>query len=379
MKKKMLTVSLMLMLSVALASCDFLSSLKAVTGFYKEYQEYSAIYEEATQYTVLTETDLTISDTNIDDIDETHARVYVMFDQNSDFLYVEQTLGDVSQKALYEDAENLYVEYLIEGDVVTPSLPAAEDRYDGSTTANILNENFSYEDVSGENSPETHVYEFDIYLNQAINLDALTGFVDQLAIFGGDLTSFDNAVAHVTVSFVSEESQIDVSVQLTDYTITFEDSSYVTLSLTNHTLLMIPTDFAFPDVFHAPYQMVAVDNIQLARRIYDADETIDYPATASQAGWVQVYLEPGIYQVDSEHLSDLTFELKDPAMDPFNLDSSMQFRVVEAGSYYMSITPAVDMQMDVVVVTIEDHSTTGGTSTDTTESPNTDTTSTPTN
>jgi len=295
MKKKIMTVAMFLGFLFVLASCDFLSSILAYKGFYTEYQDYSAVYSEAEQYTVLTETNLTISNTDVEGIEDIASRVYVMYDKNSTFLYVEQMINEESKNSLYENAGDLYIEYLIDGDIVTPTLPAAEDRYDNSINSNILNDNFNYQDVSGENKTDTHTYEMDVYLNQAINLDVLSDFVNQLTIFGGDMADFDNAVAHVIITFTAEESVIDVQVTLTDYTITFDDLTYVTLSLVNHTVLMIPDDFAFPDVFNAPYQMVAVDNKDLARRIYESEDTVLYPTLSGENGWVQLSLSEGIY------------------------------------------------------------------------------------
>jgi len=357
MKKKILTVAMFMGMLFVLASCDFLSSLIAAKGFYEEYQDYSAVYTEATQYTVLTETNLTISDTDVVGLTDIASSVYVMYDKNSTFLYVEQTIGEESKNSLYENDGELYIEYLIEGDVVTPTLPAAEDRYDTSISGNMFNSNFNYQDVSGELKIDTHAYQFDVFLNQAVNLDVLSDFVNQLAVFGGDLSSFDDALAHVVIEFTSEESIIDVNVSVTDYTITFEDQTHVTLTLTNHTVLMIPDDFAFPDVFNDPYQMVAVDNIDLARRVYEVNDSILYPTLSGSNGWVQLSLTEGIYALAATNPQFIVevYDADGNIVETFSNEEYIKVFMVteETGSYYLYIYALADTLVDINILELD--------------------------
>jgi len=361
MKKKLMQLTLLLLMLFVLASCDLLSTINAVKGFYTEYQDYSQIYNDASQYTILTETDLTISDdTTAEGLDPMSARVYVMLDVNSPYLYVEQTLNDDSKTSVYEDAQDLYVEYLIDGDVVTPTIPAAEDRYDGDTSANIFNTNFNYDDVDNENKIGDSTYELDVYLNQAINLDQLSGFIDQLSLFGGDVSSFDNAIAHVVVTFTDLDSEIDLQITLDDYQITFEDETSVTLSLSNHTVIKVPEDFQMPDIFSAPYQMVAVDDKELARRVYNADEAIEYPAVNGENGWIQVSLVEGTYELTSPVSDHFLMTVYDPEDNVLTVDASNQFMATEDGNYYIYVEPNQDFSMQLMVTTI---STDSGTTT----------------
>lgn len=356
MKKKIITLTTFIALFFVLASCDILSTILAAKGLYEEYQKYPDIYNAATQYTILTEADLTITDTDIEGLEEIHTRVYVMLDKESPFLYVEQTLGDVSKTSIYEDGDDLYVEYLINDMVVTPTIPSEEDRFNKNTSSNVFNNDFNMQtDVDNENKTGTHTYEFDVYLNRAFNLEELSDFVSQLEIFGGDLSAFDNAVAHVVMSFTDEDSVIDIQVTLTDYTITFADETFVTLSLTSHVVTSVPDDFAMPNIFAAPYQMVAVDDITLARRAYVPNEEIVYPALTAESGWVQLALHPGIFELQSDHFSDLMIELKDEAGNNVAHDENWRFTVTEDVTYYLYVTPGSNLLMDLTVVTIEDH------------------------
>ncbi len=357
MKKKLMTIMMLLVLVFTLASCDFLSTIEAYKGFYTDYQDYSARYDEATNYTVLTETEFTISDATAEGLNDISSRVYVMLDETSPFLYVEQTLDGISETSLYEDGEDLYVEYIIDGNVATPTIPADGERYDGSNSANIFNENFNYEDVQNEKKTVDHTYEMDVYLNQVINLDELTDFISQVEVFGGSLSSFDNALAHVVVTFTDQDSVIDLSIAVTDYTITFEDQTYVTLSLTNHTVLSIPEDFEMPNVLADPYQLVAVDDIRLARRVYTPGEVITYPALSGQPGWVQVSLQAGIslFTIETDGTIPYTYTLYDSEQNPVDLtptmyDNTKSIELTEAGTYYLYISPLADVQIDIAVL-----------------------------
>ena len=96
------------MIFFAFVSCDLLSTINAVKGFYTEYTEFSEIYNDATQYSVLTETQLTISDTNIEEMLPLNSRVYFMMDTESEFLYVEQNLqGENRNRTIIESAFNV--------------------------------------------------------------------------------------------------------------------------------------------------------------------------------------------------------------------------------------------------------------------------------
>ena len=286
-----------------------------------------------------------------------------MFDQDSDFLYVEQNLKGLNRVSLYEDAEDLYVEYLIVDDVVTPTIPAEEDRYDGNTDANFLNDNFSYEDIQNENKTGDRTYEFDVVLTQAVNLEAIGDFIDELKVFDDSLESLNDVVAHLIITFDSVDSTIDVNAVVDNYQIVFDDESTVTFSLTNHTVVKIPVDFAFPDIFSAEYQMVAVDNIALARRAYMHDEVVNYPAVSGENGWVKLDLVPGIYGFESAMASKFTALLYDGYDESKTMIEMTivdlyigQFTIVEGGTYYLYINPIADFQSDITMVLIEDHS-----------------------
>ncbi|MBU0997252.1 MAG: hypothetical protein KKE16_04320 [Firmicutes bacterium] len=347
--KKLLTISLVAALMFVLAGCDLLSTIQAIKGFAQDYPVYSQRYTDATQFTVSAVTDLTVTDTNIPEMTSVHSEVYYMIDKNSPFLYAEETLDDVSSTSVYESAGSLYIQYVIEDQIVTPTIPISE-----STTqsdSNIFNmDDFSVTDVQNENLIGDHSYQFDIYLSQVIDLEKLSGFADKLKLFDEDLSSFDNALANVILTFTDYESVMDIQVSLTDYTITFEDDSYLTVSLTNHTIMTIPTEFVMPDVFGSDYQMVAVDNIELARKVYHANEVIVYPVTAEQNGWIQLYLEAGTYDLMSNQwglFSSSSVYDSTQTLIPYNSVGMIQFTAPTEGTYYFYLVPTTDCTLDL--------------------------------
>ncbi len=373
MKKKILTLSMMFAMFFVLASCDILSTIMAAKGLYDEMQVYQPVYEEATQYTIMTETTITISDTNIEGAEDMDTRVYIMLDKESPFLYVEQRLDGVEKTSIYEDAEDIYVEYLIEDMVVTPTIPEGEQHFEGNTNSNIFNSNFDFQnDVQNENKTGAHSYEFDVYLNRAVNLEALGDFVDSIALFDGDMTAFDNALANVVMNFTETDYVIDVQVTLTDYTITFDDDSYLTMSLSSHIVTSVPEDFQMPNIFAAPYQMMPVDNIQLARRPYAPDEVISFPATAGLAGYVKLMLTPGLYEVSSAHMTDFTYVLYDDAQNVIDV-SGGDFEVNEEAVFYLYLTCYGNFASDITVEMIENYAPVTTTQPVTTQTPETTT------
>lgn len=376
--KKLLVLGMFAILGISLMACDLLSTIQAVKGFYQEYNTYSEIYADPDHFTVLTETELVISDTNVEGILPVDSRLYFEVEKASNFMYVEQRYLDIDKASIYEDAEDLYVEYIIEGNVATPTIPEGEAEFD--TDVNIMNENFSYENVSNENKTGDHTYEFDVYLNQAINLDSLSDFLDQLKVFDESLAGFDNAIAHVVISFTEQDSLIEVDATVTDYRIDFADEQYIVFSLTNHTILSIPEDFVARDVFGDDYQMVAVDDIRLARKAYGADEVIAFPVTAGENGYIKLELEAGEYELVSDYLSQFSdSQLMDETQVMISVDQMNQVELT-GGTYYFYLVPTGSFTLDLVFedlnpAPVTSETTTTETTTETTTTENTNTSS----
>ncbi|MCK5732089.1 MAG: hypothetical protein KAH13_03660 [Tenericutes bacterium] len=384
MKRKFMLLTLMGMIFFAFVSCDLLSTINAVKGFYTEYTEFSEIYNTATQYSVLTETQLTITDTNIEEMLPLDSRVYFMIDTESDFLYVEQNLQGINVNSLYEEVSgDLYVEYLIyEDNVVIARIPSEEQRFDQSTDADFVNSNFSYDDVENENKTGDRTYELDVLLVQAINIEALGDFIDELKVFDESLTALNDVVAHLVINFDSVDSTIDVLATVDNYQITFDDESTVTFSLNNHTVVKNPENFEMPDVFEDPYQIIAPSDVRLARRVFEANESVEYPGLLNTGGgWVQLNLEAGDYYID-EGDSNIVLSLYDDSaqteialvLEDITAGSYLTFEVTAAGTYYLFVTHGlggipIDFEVknqagEVVVTTTEQVTTEAETTTE---------------
>lgn len=347
--KKFLTISLVAALMFVLAGCDLLSTIQAIQGFAKDYPDYSQRYTDERQFTISAETNLEVLDTNIADMTSMYSNMFYMIDKDSPFLYAEEEMDDVSSISVYESAGDLYIQYVIDELVVTPTIPVSETGQ--QSDQNIFNmDNFSISDVQNENKVGDHSYTFDIFLNQVVDLEKLSAFASKLKVFDEDLSSFDNALAHVAIQFVDAESVIDIQVTLTDYNIVFEDESYLTMTLTNHTIMTIPTEFAMPDVFTGDYQMVAVDNIDLARKVYTASQDIIFPVTAGENGWIQLNLEAGTYDLMSDNLglfsASQVFDSTQTLIE-YNPVGMIQLTVGETGTYYFYLVPTADFTLDL--------------------------------
>lgn len=346
--KKFLATILTLALFSTLLGCNLLSTIIAVKDFSVEYPAYSQIYNDTTYMTVSSDTQLTVSQTTIPGLESMTSNLYMMIDHNTPYTYLEETLNDVSTKSLLESTDSLLIEYLINGDVVTPTIPTS----DKSTSASDIftMDNLTLSDVQNEYKIAEHQYAFDIYLNQVVNLNNLAAFTDQLKLFDENLTALDNAQAHVIISFTEVESVIDIQATLTDYEIVFDDTSSVTFSLENHTILKIPTDFQMPDVFSDEYQMVAVDDIRLAKKSYVADTSIVIPVKAQENGWLKVELEAGTYDLISSNwglfsASKLYNSLQEEV--PYNAVDMIQVTIEQSGTYYFYLVPTSDLTLDL--------------------------------
>ena len=178
------------------------------------------------------------------------------------------------------------------------------------------------------------------------------------------------------MSFNSNQSEIDVQVTVDDYRIDFEAEQYVIVDLSTHSKFMIPDDFEMPNVFADPYQMIAVDDKDLARRVYNVDSEIVYPAIDGENGWVQLYLEAGDYQVDSLNFSNMILTIEDSSGNAIVPDLNWEFTVTEADNYYMYIVPGADFLMDITLIDLNPVVTTETTITTTTVTTIVDTSST---
>ncbi len=384
MKKKILLALTFVLMAFAFVGCDLLSTINAVSGFTTEYNKFNPIYQNTTYLTVQTDTNLTISNntTDLTNILPVDSKLYFMIDQTSPYVYVDETADGVRVKSVYENTGNQavpVVQFVIgDNNVVTPQVPVGEGDY--YNNQQIFNSNFNVSDVSNENKTGDRTYEFDVFLNQVVNLKALDSFVAQLT--GQALTDFQNAKAHVIVTFADAESTIDVQASVSNYTINFDDGTSITFTLTNHTVLKIPApaDFSIPDVMSSNYQMVAVDSMDLALKVYQPGETIQYPVTSGENGYVQLNLPAGTYSIESSHLADMANSMiYDSSNNQIPFDSGTTFTIANAGTYYLHVVPTASFESDIQVVAANSSTTTTTTTMTTTTASDTTTTETNTN
>lgn len=351
--KKLLLIVMFFSFGVLLMGCSLLSSIKAVKGFSEDYNIYMPIYQNASFYTVSTDTSVNVIDTNVEGLTSFSDSMNFVIDKANSLTYIEQNLNGFETASLIQKLPLLTIEYVIDGDTILPTIPTSEESVD----TNIFNSDnsFSLNDISNENVTGDHQYEFDIFLTQVVDLDKLTTLAEQFSIFEEGLSVFDNALAHVTVQFTEEESVIDIYATLTEYQITFEDGNNATISLTNHTVMTIPSDPVIFDVFSNDYTFIAVDDIRLATKVYDSDSEINLPVVEGENGWIQLYLEAGTYTIESSNFGAISSSyLVDSSMEliEYNAVNSIQITVPTSGSYYFYLVPTFTTEIDLSFVTM---------------------------
>lgn len=346
--KKFISAMLAVLLFTAMTGCDLLSTIIAVKDFSVEYTQYSTLYSNTTYFTVQTETDITVSDTNIDAMDDMSTQLAFSFDKETPFTLAYQDLNGVEKLSVYENAGDYLFEYLIDGNVVTPTLPISDDPLD--TNDLFTMDSLSMSDVQNELKLAEHSYEFDIYLSQVVNLEKLATFAEQLKVFDESLSSLDNAIAHVVITFTEVDSVIDIQATLTDYRIDFDETNYVVFSLTNHTVLEIPADFSIPDVFSNDYLMKPGSEILLARKAYLADTSYVIPLTQDEAGYSKFSLEAGTYDISFDS-SQFDFAVYDVSGNLIPLEAVDSYRIVLASAQdiYLYFDPAVSANVTVEI------------------------------
>ncbi|MGD9910458.1 MAG: hypothetical protein AB7U79_07665 [Candidatus Izemoplasmatales bacterium] len=351
--KKFILLLMFFSFGVLLTGCSLLSSIKAVKGFSEDYNIYTPIYQNATFYTVSTDTSVNVIDTNVEGLTSFSDSINFVIDKTNSLTYIEQNLDGNQTASLFQKLPLLTIEYVIDGNTILPTIPTSEE----SVNTNIFNSDnsFSLNDISNENVTGDHQYEFDIFLTQVVDLDKLTTLAEQFSIFEEGLSVFDNALAHVTVQFTEEESMIDINASLTEYQIAFDDGNYATISITNHTVMTIPSDPQIFDVFSNDYTFIAVDDIRLATKVYPSDSQIQLPVVEGENGWIQLYLEAGTYNIESSNFGVISSSyLVNGSMEliEYNAVNSIQVTIPESGNYYFYIIPSVSTEIDLSFVTM---------------------------
>lgn len=337
--KKVLSLLMIVLLALAVLGCDFLSTIYALKDFSVEYRTYNEIYSTATQSTIDATTEITVVETNIENLESAHSHVYAMFDRTNNRTFLDETRQDERTVSVFANVEGLIVEYVIEDTIVTPRIPEGS----GSTDEGIFNmdEQFSFQDLDKERKTGQHSYAFNLPLKNLVKLDKVLDMVDELKVYDPDAASLETAIAQVEISFETVESVIDIRATLTEHRLEFEDGLYAILTIVNHTIVKIPDPFEFPDVFSEEYAFVPVDDIRLATKPYLPDAEI--AVTLSETGgWIRLELTAGVYTIVSDqwgNLSEAVLQSSDSAVIPYDAVGSIQVTIALDGTYFFHMVP----------------------------------------
>ena len=349
--KKFVIIIIMSLLTFALIGCDLLSTLIALKGFSDEYRDYSARYDEATHMELSAETTLSIVETNIDGLETIESVIHVKSDFEKNLTFVDRSENNVSKVSLYENKPTYVIEYLIEGNNVTPTIAASGSENVMDDVFN-LNESFDVESVQNELKTGTHSYEFSLPLDNIVNLGALLAMADQLSNFDLSVLDLGNAIAELNVSFETINSVISIEATLTDYRIDFENEFYAIIALTNATTLSIPETFELPSIYEEPYIFNHQNDIRLATMVFTPGELIDIPLVADQNIWICLDLAAGTYQFESSQYGLISESQLVNFLElevPFDSVNAIQVTIVTPGLYYYHIIPSVSFTLDLEI------------------------------
>jgi len=181
-------------------------------------------------------------------------------------------------------------------------------------------------------------------------METIGGFADQLRLFDENLELLKTATAHLQVIFSDIDHTIDITVLLDDYRLDFSDESYAVITLSNHSILSIPATVEIPDIFGEDYVMLPVDDIRLARKIYEPGILIAVPLVAAQNGWIQLHLEAGTYQILSGNFGMFSSSYlvdSENNVIPYDPVGEIQVTVPTEGAYYYYLMPDRDFTTDI--------------------------------
>jgi hypothetical protein len=346
--KKIIVFASILLLSFAFVSCDFLSTILAAKDFSVEYTTYSEIYENAEIIVIDTDTSITIDETNVVGLVDKTASVKWVDNNVTDLAHLTQTIDSISKESIINNYEGLLIEYVITGTTVTPTIP--ENTIDAGDNVFNFDDSFSLTDIENELKTGTRSFAFDINLNQVIDLENVDVIADQLRIFDQGLEMLSNAIAHVEITFSDIDNMIDVTVALDAYRLDFSEEQYAIITILNHTVITNPATYEMPDIFGDAFVMLAVDDIRLARKVYEPGVAIVLPFIANQSGWIQIHLEAGTYQIMSAQFglfSSSFLAQVDETVIPYDSVGSIQVTITVSGFYFFKIIPTVDLTTDI--------------------------------
>lgn len=339
--KKFVLVMMLLSLTFVFAGCNFLSTVIALKGFNDEYNALRPHYEASSKMQVSAQASITVSEASFTHTGPSNFTLLLKDDASRDVTMIDFTKDSVIRKSMIHYVDDLQVEYLFQNNNVTPLL--RED----SEIAELLDAfmsgsfNFSLENMNNQRKTGDRQYELDVVIDKFVDVGIVNAIVKQFGFPSIDAAKFLNIPASVKVQFYEENYRIRFQVFLTNQRLELVDSQYAIVSIESTVTMEIPTTIEEINALEAPYVFMPVDDVRLAHKLYQPNQSISLPFTSGQNGYMKFALEAGTYQIISAQFAQIsTSMLQNQAKEWLIIDpTNRTFTIPEAGNYYFYVKP----------------------------------------
>jgi hypothetical protein len=338
MKKILLGISLVFLM-FSFASCDFLSTIQAVKGFYEEYNAIRPHYEQSTTVLIAASASVVVKEANFTSSGPTSFDLSLSSNAETNITNVEFSRNGIARKSLLMDMEGLQLEFLIEDTLVTPLMKEDSEIADLIDAFLYSEFQFSIDNINNQLKTGARSYQLDLFLDRFADEKIVNAIIKQFGFNPLKAGTFVNMPGHVKVEFLEVNHGIRLQIFINDQRLELTEDLYAIVSIEANVLIEIPQSVESIEVMVAPYIYKAMDDIRLALKLYRADMSNTLPFTASIPGYMRFELAAGTYQIQSPQLSSISQSTLQDSQGLFIQISSQnqQFTIPEAGVYYLKV------------------------------------------
>jgi len=339
--KKFVLIMMLLSLTFVLAGCNFLSTVVALKGFNDEYNALRPHYESSSKMQVSAEASITVIEASFTHTGPSDFTLSIKDDATRDVTMIDFTKDSVLRKSMILYVDDLQVEYLIQNNNITPLLRS------DSEIAELMDEfmggsfNFSLENMENQRKTGDRQYELDVKIDKFVDTGIVNAIIKQFGFPSLETSSFVNIPANVKVEFFEENYRIRFQVTMTNQRLELVDSQYAIVTIASTVVMEIPTSIEEINVFEAPYVFIPVDDVRLAHKLYQPNQSISLPFVNGQNGYMKFALEAGTYQIVSSQFAQIsTSMLRNQAGEWLTIDpSNRTFTIPSAANYFFYVKP----------------------------------------
>ena len=340
MKKILVGISLVFLM-FSFASCDFLSTIQAVKGFYEEYNAIRPHYEQSTTVLMVASANVVVTDANFTPSGPTSFELSLSSNAESNITNVEFVRNGVTRKSILMDVEGLQLEYLIENTLVTPLLKEDSEIADLIDAFLYSEFQFSIDNINNQLKTGARSYQLDLFLDRFADEKIVNAIIKQFGFNPLKAGAFLNMPGHVKVEFLEVNHGVRLQIFITDQRLELTEDLYAVVSIEANVLIEIPQSVETIEVMVDPYIFKPLDDIRLALKLYRPDVNHTLPFTASIPGYMRFELAAGTYQIQSPQLSNISQSTLQDSQGLFIGISTQnqQFTILDSGVYFLKVVP----------------------------------------